>query len=163
MGITKGKWGTLITELFEFKRLYDENAPLEEVFPDLTDTWPDRYGGMTLQELVAEMHAFKKDHADVRAAPAGVLAPAGTCRHLCGGIPKLVKNEVEQVPGRKSRQTGSWQRGSFPIPRASPSLPRVSGRDKERTGAPVPRHACRSLTNGSRASNTIPTGSRMSR
>lgn len=30
VGITKGKWGTLITGFFEFKRLYDENAPLEE-------------------------------------------------------------------------------------------------------------------------------------
>ena len=28
VGITKGKWGTLITELFKFKRLYDENTPL---------------------------------------------------------------------------------------------------------------------------------------
>ena len=28
MGITKGKWSTLITELINFKDLYDANAPL---------------------------------------------------------------------------------------------------------------------------------------
>ena len=28
MGITKGKWSTLVTELFNFKDLYDANAPL---------------------------------------------------------------------------------------------------------------------------------------
>ena len=62
MGITKGKWGTLITELFEFKRHYDEKTPLEEIFPDLTGAYPDRYGGMTLTSLTDEMHTFKKEH-----------------------------------------------------------------------------------------------------
>ena len=28
MGITKGKWSTLVTELINFKDLYDSNAPL---------------------------------------------------------------------------------------------------------------------------------------
>jgi lysine decarboxylase/arginine decarboxylase len=98
MGITKGKWGTLITELFEFKRLYDENAPLVEVFPDLTTTWPVRYGGLTLQDLVAEMHAFKKDYAmcgllqkAFSILPEPVLTYAEAYR-------KLVKGEVEEVP-----------------------------------------------------------------
>jgi arginine decarboxylase len=29
IGITKGKWSTLLTELLKFKRLYDANAPLD--------------------------------------------------------------------------------------------------------------------------------------
>ena len=29
MGITKGKWSTLVTELLNFKDLYDSNAPLD--------------------------------------------------------------------------------------------------------------------------------------
>jgi arginine/lysine/ornithine decarboxylase len=98
MGITKGKWGTLVTELFEFKRLYDENVPLAEVFPDLTRTWPERYGGMTLRDLADEMHAFKKDHrmcALLQEAfsllPEPVLTYAEAYR-------RLVRNEVEQIP-----------------------------------------------------------------
>ena len=31
MGITKGKWSTLVTELINFKDLYDANAPLDRV------------------------------------------------------------------------------------------------------------------------------------
>ena len=33
MGITKGKWSTLVTELLNFKDLYDTNAPLKRVLP----------------------------------------------------------------------------------------------------------------------------------
>ncbi len=32
MGITKGKWSTLVTELLEFKRCYDANLPLLDQF-----------------------------------------------------------------------------------------------------------------------------------
>jgi len=102
IGITKGKWGTLITELFEFKRLYDENVPLEEVFPDLTTKWPERYGGMTLADLVAEMHTFKKDHRMcelLQQAFSLLPEPATT---YADAYRKLVKNEVEQIPIAKA-------------------------------------------------------------
>ncbi|MEN6443996.1 MAG: Orn/Lys/Arg decarboxylase N-terminal domain-containing protein [Methanoregula sp.] len=98
MGITKGKWGTLIAELFEFKRIYDEDIPLEEVFPDLTTGYPDRYGGMTLQGLVREMHAFKKDHAMcdlLQKAFSSLPEPAVTYAEAFG---RLVRNEVEYLP-----------------------------------------------------------------
>ena len=35
IGITRGKWGTLVDALFDFKSLYDRDAPLRDVFPDL--------------------------------------------------------------------------------------------------------------------------------
>lgn len=34
MGITKGKWGTLLDALTDFKALYDADAPLERVLPE---------------------------------------------------------------------------------------------------------------------------------
>ncbi len=94
MGITKGKWGTLITELFEFKRHYDEKTPLEEIFPDLTTAYPERYGGMTLKSLTDEMHTFKKEHRmcellqkafSILPEPAVTYAEAyqGTCAGRC--------------------------------------------------------------------------------
>jgi len=98
MGMTKGKWGTLITELFEFKRLYDENTPLEEVFPDLTKGYPDRYGGMTLPGLATEMHQFKKDHKMgdlLQQAFSTLPEPAIT---YAEAYKLLVRDEVEQVP-----------------------------------------------------------------
>src|SRR4030095_16951443 len=40
MGITKGKWSTLITELLNFKDFYDANAPLKNVLPALVKAHP---------------------------------------------------------------------------------------------------------------------------
>ena len=58
IGITRGKWGTLVDALFDFKSLYDRDAPLREVFPDLARAHGDRYGALTLPMLGDEMHAF---------------------------------------------------------------------------------------------------------
>ncbi|WP_413099208.1 Orn/Lys/Arg decarboxylase N-terminal domain-containing protein [Streptomyces sp. Inha503] len=56
MGITKGKWGTLLDALMDFKALYDEDAPLDRVLPELVAAYPGRYTGRTLSELCQEMH-----------------------------------------------------------------------------------------------------------
>ncbi|MBN9614755.1 MAG: arginine decarboxylase [Acidobacteriales bacterium 59-55] len=57
VGTSKGKWGSLLENLFEFKRLYDTEAPLEEALPDLVSKYPTRYRNVTLKELSDEMHA----------------------------------------------------------------------------------------------------------
>ncbi|WP_109002526.1 Orn/Lys/Arg decarboxylase N-terminal domain-containing protein [Streptomyces rishiriensis] len=56
MGITKGKWGTLLDALMDFKALYDEDASLDRVLPALVAEHPRRYAGSTLRELCQEMH-----------------------------------------------------------------------------------------------------------
>lgn len=102
IGITKGKWGTLITELFEFKRLYDENAPLAEVFPDLTRSNPEKYAEKTLQDLVREMHRFKKEHRMcelLQQAFSTLPEPAIT---YADSFSHLVRGRVEQVPIEKA-------------------------------------------------------------
>ncbi len=98
MGITRGKWGTLLSELFEFKRHYDGNSPLEETLPDLVKQYPDRYRGMTIKGLVAEMHAFMRENQQgILLERAFSLLPeprmtfADAYRHL-------VKGNVEEVP-----------------------------------------------------------------
>lgn len=121
MGITKGKWGTLVTELFEFKRLYDENTPLEEVFPDLTMGCPERYGGMTLKGLADEMHQFKKDHkmCDILQKAYAILPePAIT---YAEAFEKLVHNEVEHIPIEKAGNR-IVATGIFPYPPGIPIL-----------------------------------------
>jgi lysine decarboxylase/arginine decarboxylase len=98
MGITKGKWGTLITEFFEFKRLFDENSLLEEVLPELVRDFPARYVGMTLPGLAAEMHGFMRDHRQATLLlsafsrlPEPVI-PGGEAYR------RLVRGQVERVP-----------------------------------------------------------------
>ncbi|MGW2640960.1 Orn/Lys/Arg family decarboxylase [Streptomyces sp. NPDC001348] len=56
MGITKGKWGTLLDALMDFKALYDGAARLDRVLPALAAAHPQRYAGLTLPELCQEMH-----------------------------------------------------------------------------------------------------------
>lgn len=56
MGITKGKWGTLMDALMDFKALYDSDAPLDRVLSSLTARHPARYRNTTLPELCGQMH-----------------------------------------------------------------------------------------------------------
>ncbi|MEV4316742.1 Orn/Lys/Arg decarboxylase N-terminal domain-containing protein [Actinocrispum sp. NPDC049592] len=56
MGITKGKWGTLIDGLLDFKSLYDNDIALAEVLPQLVRQFPGRYTGLTLRQLCDQMH-----------------------------------------------------------------------------------------------------------
>ncbi|MFF5531239.1 Orn/Lys/Arg decarboxylase N-terminal domain-containing protein [Streptomyces cinerochromogenes] len=56
MGITKGKWGTLLDALMDFKALYDADAPLDRVLPEAVAAHPRRYSGLTLRELCRQMH-----------------------------------------------------------------------------------------------------------
>src|SRR6185312_2147229 len=51
IGITKGKWGTLLNALLDFKRDYDRNAPLSEVLPGLATGYPAVYSALGLRDL----------------------------------------------------------------------------------------------------------------
>ncbi len=97
VGTSKGKWGALLENLFEFKRLYDTDAPLEEALPELVAKYPARYRNCTLRELSDEMHQAMVDlnlaglvneSCDEDFDP--VLTPSQTYQ-------KLVKNETERI------------------------------------------------------------------
>jgi arginine decarboxylase len=97
VGTSKGKWGALLENLFEFKRLYDSEASLEEALPELVSRYPHRYRNVTLRELSDEMHAAMVElnlSGLVNAAcdedfdP--VLTPAQTYQ-------KLLRNETEKI------------------------------------------------------------------
>jgi arginine decarboxylase len=57
VGTSKGKWGSLLENLFEFKRLYDTEATLSEALPDLVEKYPLKYRHVTLKDLSDQMHA----------------------------------------------------------------------------------------------------------
>jgi arginine decarboxylase len=98
VGITKGKWGSLVAGLMRFKELYDRNAPLSLALPDLVASYGDRYGALGLRDLAAEMHAAIGEHRileNLHAAfddlPEPVLSPRET-------FARLVRGEIEHVP-----------------------------------------------------------------
>ena len=97
VGTSKGKWGSLLENLFEFKRLYDSEAPLEEALPELVSKYPLRYRNVTLKDLSDEMHnvmvqlnlpGLVNAACDEDFDP--VLTPAQTYQ-------KLVRNETEKI------------------------------------------------------------------
>ncbi|GAN81622.1 Orn/Lys/Arg family decarboxylase [Acidocella aminolytica] len=61
IGVTKGKWGSLVNALLEFKRDYDANAPLTRVMPALVQSHPGRYGAVGLRDLGEEMFTAMRD------------------------------------------------------------------------------------------------------
>lgn len=56
IGVTKGKWGSLVTALLECKRDVDANVPLERALPATYAAHPGRYAGMGLRDLAQQMH-----------------------------------------------------------------------------------------------------------
>ncbi|MDD4556186.1 MAG: Orn/Lys/Arg decarboxylase N-terminal domain-containing protein [Alphaproteobacteria bacterium] len=60
-GVTKGKWGTLIESLLEFKHLYDSNAKATDAIPSLASV-SEKYAKMTLKELCQSMHQMMTDY-----------------------------------------------------------------------------------------------------
>ena len=67
LGVTKGKWGTLLNALFGFKQDYDDNTPLERVLPALIKGNPGRYEGMGLKDLCDSMFKAMSDLGTTKA------------------------------------------------------------------------------------------------
>jgi arginine decarboxylase len=98
IGITKGKWGTLLNGLLDFKRDYDRNATLSDVLPELVHAHPDRYAGMGLRALADEMFAqlggTRQTHWLAEAfsmLPRPVMTPSAAYQ-------ELVRDRIEHVP-----------------------------------------------------------------
>jgi arginine decarboxylase len=92
IGMTKGKWETLLDGLLAFKRAYDQNTPLHDGLPKLAAAHPDRYGTLGLADLCDDMHgalrtsrmpALLDSAFDV--LPEVKLTPADTYRRLVRG------------------------------------------------------------------------------
>ncbi|WP_145932249.1 Orn/Lys/Arg decarboxylase N-terminal domain-containing protein [Yersinia bercovieri] len=60
VGVTKGKWGTLINVLLEFKQHYDSNTPVSTCLPNLAKGYPQQYGHIGLKQLCDTMFAYMK-------------------------------------------------------------------------------------------------------
>ncbi|MFF3906418.1 Orn/Lys/Arg decarboxylase N-terminal domain-containing protein [Streptomyces sp. NPDC001848] len=105
MGITKGKWGTLLDALMDFKALYDGDAPLDRVLPALIAQYPRRYSGRTLRELCQEMHGHLRSARLVELLDTAFqqlpepVAPPQLCyqRLIRGGTERV---RLADAPGR---------------------------------------------------------------
>lgn len=98
MGITKGKWSTLLTELLEFKRSYDANLPLIDVLPSIAHVGSGRYHGMGLRDLCDALHGCYRDNAMAKALRSMYTALPEIAIKPADAYDRLVRGEVEAVP-----------------------------------------------------------------
>jgi arginine decarboxylase len=105
MGITKGKWSTLVTELMNFKELYDANAPLHVALPAFANAHADAYEKMGLKDLCDQMHKVYKDdnlpkaQKDMYTAlPEMAMRPSDAYERFIRG--KVESVEIDELMGR---------------------------------------------------------------
>lgn len=101
MGVTKGKWGTLVSVLSEFKKYYDKNAPLAEVLPELVAGHKDIYENTGIKDLENKMFEYLREHnlgEVLNKAYSALPIPIITPREAYS---KIVEGEVELVPAEK--------------------------------------------------------------
>jgi arginine decarboxylase len=98
VGVTKGKWGTLVNTLLDFKADYDRNAPLAEVVPAVAAAGPERYAGMGLRDLGDEMWAhMKKSRQGHWQAQAYATLPRPQLKPR-QAFQRLMAGDAEKVP-----------------------------------------------------------------
>ena len=99
-GVESSKAGTLISGLVAFKRLHDDNVPLEEAMPEFVARRPKRYRGVGLRDLCADYHGFHREAGTSALQrkqfmpehlPEMVMAPKAAAQ-------MLTRNRVDYVP-----------------------------------------------------------------
>jgi arginine/lysine/ornithine decarboxylase len=97
IGITKGKWGTLVNAFLDFKHDYDSDVSLAQVLPDLVRAYPERYSNRGLRDLSNEMFSQLKESEQTHwlakafsTLPSPLMTPRDAYR-------QLVLNKVEKV------------------------------------------------------------------
>ncbi|ANL26010.1 lysine decarboxylase protein [Rhizobium phaseoli] len=97
MGITRGKWSTLVTELINFKDLYEANAPLTRALPALAAAHPEAYAGVGLRDLCEKIHAvYRKDDVPKAQREMYTVLPEMALRPA-DAYDRLVKGKIESV------------------------------------------------------------------
>jgi len=97
IGITKGRWNTLVTALQQFKDDYDKNQPLWKVLPDFVAKHP-RYERVGLKDLCAQIHRVYKDNDVARLTTEMYLSAMEPAMRPSDAFAKMAHREIDRVP-----------------------------------------------------------------
>ncbi len=97
LGVTNGKWGTLLNALFEFKRDYDNNEALSRVLPGLMRENGRIYQGLGLKDLCEQMFAAMKELKTTHALSEAFSVLPRPDMSPVEAFENLVHNNVESV------------------------------------------------------------------
>ncbi|WP_096700218.1 Orn/Lys/Arg decarboxylase N-terminal domain-containing protein [Magnetospirillum sp. 15-1] len=99
-GVESSKAGTLLSTLVAFKRRHDENALLDDAIPEFVQKRPQRYRGLRIQDLCAEMHAFFRER-NVSTLQRAQFSPEHRPHMVMrpnDAVRMLTRNQVDYLP-----------------------------------------------------------------
>jgi arginine decarboxylase len=97
IGITKGRWNSLVTELQQFKMDYDANQPLWRVMPEFVQAHPG-YERVGLRDLAQQIHEEYKKHDVARVTTEMYLSPMEPAMKPSDAFECLAHRKVDRVP-----------------------------------------------------------------
>ena len=97
IGITKGRWNTMVTELQQFKDDYDKNQPLWKVMPAFIAKHPC-YERMGLQELCHLIHGVYAVNDVARLTTEMYLSDMEPAMRPTDAFAKMAHREIDRVP-----------------------------------------------------------------
>ncbi len=96
IGITKGRWNTLVTALQQFKADYDENQPMWRVLPEFIEKHP-RYEKTGLKDLCDQIHTIYKANDVARLTTEMYLSEMAPAMKPADAFAKMAHREIERV------------------------------------------------------------------
>jgi len=97
IGITKGRWNTLLTALQQFKDDYDRNVPMWKILPEFVATQP-RYERLGLKDLCQQIHDMYRENDVARLTTEMYLSDMQPAMKPADAFAKLAKREIDRVP-----------------------------------------------------------------
>ncbi len=96
IGITKGRWNTLVTALQQFKDDYDKNAPLWRILPEFVAKHP-RYERTGLRDLCQQIHDAYKANNVAKMTTEMYLSDMQPAMKPSDAFARMAHDEVERV------------------------------------------------------------------
>ncbi len=96
IGITKGRWNTLLTALQQFKDDYDKNAPIWRILPEFAAKYP-RYERVGLHDLCQQIHDTYKKHDIAKMTTEMYLSDMQPAMKPSDAFAKMAHDEIDRV------------------------------------------------------------------
>ncbi len=96
IGITKGRWNSLVTELQQFKDDYDNNRPLWRILPEFVSKYP-QYEKVGLRDLCTQIHGVYKTNDIARLTTEMYLSNMEPAMRPADAWARLAHREIDRV------------------------------------------------------------------
>jgi arginine decarboxylase len=96
IGITKGRWNSMLTELQQFKDDYDKNQPIWRILPEFAAKYP-RYERVGLRDLCQQIHDAYNLHNVARMTTEMYLSDMQPAMKPSDAFAKMAHDEIERV------------------------------------------------------------------